>query len=65
MMFVKYNNSIGFVKLSNGQSMNLSERQLQIFEKLINDAEEGRVYVYISDLIGVHLYRSQRMDSTA
>jgi hypothetical protein len=50
MMLVKYNNFMGFVKLSDGRCMNLSEQQLSVFEKLISGAEKGQVYVYIADL---------------
>jgi hypothetical protein len=51
MMLVKHNDYMGFIKLANGQHMNLTRMQLLVFEKLINDAEKGQVYVYGRDLL--------------
>ncbi|MDR0726514.1 MAG: hypothetical protein LBF37_00455 [Rickettsiales bacterium] len=50
MIFVKYNENIGFVKLDNGQHMDLTENQLYVFERLIEAAENERIYVHISQL---------------
>jgi hypothetical protein len=46
LLFVKYNPHTGFVCLSDGKNMELSETQLRIFECLINAAVNGEVYVH-------------------
>jgi hypothetical protein len=51
MLFVKYNNYMGFVFLSNGERMELAEMQLKAFERLINAALNGEIYVHGKDLL--------------
>jgi hypothetical protein len=51
MLFVKYNNYMGFVKLENGEFMSLTEPQLHVIERLIKAAEDNEIYVHSRDLI--------------
>jgi hypothetical protein len=51
MLFVKHNEYMGFIKLENGEHMDLGEMQLRAFERLIKAAEAGEVYIYGRDLL--------------
>jgi hypothetical protein len=51
MLFVKHNDYMGFVKLENGEYMNLTDRQLRVIERLIQAAENNEVYVHYRDLL--------------
>jgi hypothetical protein len=52
MLFVKQNRFMGFVKLENGQHMDLNQPQMLVIERLVQASENGEVYVYIRDLLG-------------
>jgi hypothetical protein len=51
MLFMKYNNYMGFVSLLNGENMDLTEMQLKAIEHLIHAAITGDMYVYGRNLL--------------
>ena len=51
MLFIRYSNYMGFVSLSNGDYMDLTEMQLKAFEHLMRSALNGEIYVYGKDLL--------------